>query len=146
MDTVAHTQNQTEENQRKELPCRKRKLKQHFLKQAQRMLRSRTDYTTESDPFDYLREDTAMMQGFFNWLNYASLRLERMQEACMFYCIHGDGSEKEKTLLAKDLRELLAFNNTLVAYQGMIALKAYYYEDILKELDEVKAYRDTRAG
>lgn len=146
MDTVAHTQNLTEENQSKTLPCRKRKLKQHFLKQAQRMLRSRTDYAAESDPFDFLREDTAVMQGFFQWLDQASFPLERMQEACMFYFIHGDCNKEEKALLGKDLRELLAFNNMLLAYREVIAVKAYYYEDILKELDEVKVYRDSRAG
>ena len=47
--------------------------------------------------------------------------------------------------LSNDLKGLISFNTSLVAFGSLIAVKAFYFDDVLNELDEVKAYRDSKA-
>lgn len=144
MSIVANTPKLTGEEQGVKITSTKRRLKLHFLREAKRMRRSKTEYYAQPSLFDYIREDTAMMQGFFNWLEFSHLSLERIQTACNYFLIHADEKEDEKMKLSNDLKELISFNTSYVAYSSLISVKAYYFEDVLNELDEVKAYRDSK--
>ena len=143
--TVADTPKTNEGEQIVEITSTKRRLKLHFLREAKRIRRSRTDYYAEPNLFDFIREDTAMMQAFFHWLDFSSLSLERIQTACNYFLINADENEEEKMKLSNDLKELISFNTSLVAFGSLIAVKAFYFDDVLNELDEVKAYRDSKA-
>lgn len=145
MCTVANTAKSTGEEQVVEITSTKRRLKLNFLREAKRVRKSRMDYYAEPDLFDFIREDTALMQSFFSWLDFSDLSLERIQTACNYFLIHSGEKEDEKIKLSHDLKELFSFNTSLVAYRSLIAVKAYYFEDVLNEVDEVKAYRDSKA-
>lgn len=143
--TVADTPKSKGEEQGVEITSSKRRLKLNFLREAKRMRKSRTEYYAQPSLFDYIREDTAMMQGFFNWLEFSHLSLERIQTACNYFLIHSDETKEEKMKLSNDLKDLLSFNISYASFSNLIAVKAYYFEDVLNELDEVKAYRDSKA-
>lgn len=145
MCTVANTAESKGEEQVLEITSSKRRLKLNFLREAKRMRKSRTEYYAQPSLFDYIREDTAMMQGFFNWLEFSHLSLERIQTACNYFLIHSDETKEEKMKLSNDLKDLLSFNTSYASFSNLIAVKAYYFEDVLNELDEVKAYRDSKA-
>lgn len=143
--TVADTPKLTREEQGVEITSTKRRLKLNFLREAKRMRKSQTEYYAHPSLFDYIREDTALMQGFFHWLESNRLSLERIQTACNYFLIHSDETKEEKTKLSDDLKDLLSFNISYASFSNLIAVKAYYFEDVLNELDEVKAYRDSKA-
>lgn len=143
--TVVDTPKSTGEEQGVEITSSKRRLKLNFLREAKRMRKSQTEYYAHPSLFDYIREDTALMQGFFNWLEFSHLSLERIQTACNYFLIHSDETKEEKTKLSNDLKDLLSFNTSYAAFSNLIAVKAYYFEDVLNELDAVKAYRDSKA-
>lgn len=145
MCTVANTAESKGEEQVPKITSTKRRLKLNFLRQAKRMRRSRTEYYAEPDLFDFIREDTALMQSFFSWLDFSDLNLERIQAACNYFLIHSDEKKDEKMKLSHDLKELFSFNISLVAYRSLIAVKAYHFEDVLNELDEISAYRDSKS-
>lgn len=142
--TVADTPKTNEGEQIAEITSSKRRLKLNFLREAKRMRKSRTEYYAQPSLFDYIREDTAIMQGFFHWLESNRLSLERIQTACNYFLIHADETKDEKMKLSNDLKDLLSFNTSYAAFSNLIAVKAYYFEGVLDELDEVKAYRDSK--
>lgn len=145
MSIVANTPKLTGEEQGVEITSSKRRLKLNFLREAKRMRKSQTEYYAHPSLFDYIREDTALMQGFFNWLEFSHLNLERIQTACNYFLINSDETKEEKTKLSNDLKDLLSFNISYASFSNLIAVKAYYFEGVLDELDEVKAYRDSKA-
>lgn len=145
MSIVANTPKSTGEEQGVEITSSKRRLKLNFLREAKRMRKSQTEYYAHPSLFDYIREDTALMQGFFHWLESNRLSLGRIQTACNYFLIHSDETKEEKMELSNDLKDLLSFNISYASFSNLIAVKAYYFEDVLDELDEVKAYRDSKA-
>lgn len=145
MSTVANTAESTGEEQISEITSTKRRLKLNFLREAKRMRKSQTEYYAHPSLFDYIREDTALMQGFFHWLESNRLSLERIQTACNYFLIHSDETKDEKMKLSNDVKDLLSFNISYASFSNLISVKAYYFEDVLNELDEVKAYRDNKA-
>lgn len=145
MDTVADT-HQTEDNQSLKITVKKKKLKHHFEKEAQRMRVSRMEYYEEPDLLDFIREDTAAAEGFFNWLELHSLNTEGIQKACLYFLIHSDESVEEKEKLGRDLNALITLITGLAGSRQFISEKAYYYTSVLEELDEVKRYRDSKSS
>lgn len=145
-DTVANTPKSTGEEQVVKITSTKRKLKLHFLREAKRIRKSQMEYYAQPSLFDYIREDTALMQGFFNWLEFGHLNLSRIQTACNYFLIHADEKEDEKMELSNDLNNVIGFNTSYVSYGHLISVKASYFEEVLDELDEVKAYRDSKAS
>ena len=145
MQTVADTPKSKDGEQIVEITSTKRKLKRHFLREAKRIRKSRTDYYAEPDLFDFIREDTALMQGLFYWLDSSHLNLERILTACHYFLIHADEEEDKKMELSDDLKGLVSFKASYLLYGSLISVKAYHFEDVLNELDEVQAYRDSKA-
>lgn len=144
MDTVANTHEQNENRQR--LPHRKQKLRLHFMRAARRMLARRMDYYSEPDLFDYAREDAALMEEFFNWLERTPFNVECILHACVHYLIHADVPREEKKKLGDNLNKLSAFCIIWADYSQTIAEKAYYYASVREELDAVKACQEEKAA
>lgn len=107
---------------------------------------SRMEYYEEPDLLDFIREDTAAAEGFFNWLELHSLNMEGIQKACLYFLIHSDESVEEKEKLGRDLNALIALITGLAGSRQFISEKAYYYTSVLEELDEVKRYRDSKSN
>lgn len=104
--------------------------------EACRKYKSLEDYRSSDDLLDFLREDIAEMQGFFSWLDFTTLNIERIISACTYYFIYmKDEKTDEKLRLMKDVSDLIAFNFSLTGYQDMIRRNAYYYEDMLDKVD-----------
>lgn len=144
--TVADTPKSNEGEQIVEITSTKRRLKHHFLKEAKRMRKSRTEYyAPEKDLFDFIREDTAKMKTFFNWLDLTHVNLERIQGAYISYLASPFGDYEEKKKLGDDFNDLISFKVSLLNFSDLISEKAYHYTGLLDELDEVKAYRDSKA-
>ena len=145
-DTVANTPESNEGEQIVEITSTKRRLKRHFLREAKRMRKSRTEYyAPEADLFDYIREETAKMETFFNWLDLTHVNLKRIQKACISYLTNPCGDYEEKQKLGNDFNDLISFKVSLLNFRDLISEKAYHYSSLLEELDEVKAYRDSKA-
>lgn len=144
--TVADTPKTNEGEQIVEITSTKRRLKRHFLKEAKRMRKSRIEYyAPEPNLFDFIREETARMETFFNWLDLTHVNLERIQKVCISYLASPFADCEEKKKLGDDFNELISFKVSLLNFRDLISEKAYHYSSLLNELDEVKAYRDSKA-
>lgn len=146
MDTVAITAQQTQDKKGLEITSTKRRLKRHFLIEAKRMRKSRMEYYSESDLFDFAREDTELMKNFFNRLCFHQIPIDRIRKVCFDHLLNSNGDSNEKKLFKMEFENLIAFHDTMLYFQNLISEKAYYYENISEELAEVKKYRSGTAS
>ena len=147
MDSVANTQKVTEVTESQKLPYRKRKFKQHVLREARAMRNSRMAYYEQPTLFDYALEDAGMLQGFFSMLDDLKFfDVKEVVEACTYFLAHANCDMKVKDDLCEKLSKLQNFHAGLANFQSLIAEKTYYYSALWDRLEEIAEYRNVRQG
>ena len=143
MDTVADTlTNEDYAAYERALNPQKTEDEISCLAEARRKLKSRNAYLQHPNLLDFLLEDTAEMLEFFGWLSNQHFDFKRIYSIFTDHVLNSKETPEKKNEVLEVLYKLMDFNSHLMAWNGLIEVKAYYFEDYWNQLQEIIAKQE----